>query len=118
MFRSQLKERHQNTIELKELDGQSIRSVIEFIYTGKIDINANNVMALLGTANFLLVDEVKKMCFDYLETSLTVDNCIDIVVAHTSPVSGLGRSVWQQDESGLLRSSVETRWFCVFLNCL
>ena len=81
MFLSQLKEKYQNTVEIKELDGQFIKSVIEYIYTGKIDINANNVMALLGTADFLQVDEVKKMCFDYLETSLTVDNCIDTVKA-------------------------------------
>ena len=81
MFLSQLKERYQNTVEIKEFDGQFIKSVIEYIYTGKIDINTNNVMKLLGTADFLQVDEVKKMCFDYLETSLTVDNCIDTVKA-------------------------------------
>ena len=81
MFLSQIQEEFKYTVEIKEFDGQAIRSVIEYIYTGKIDINANNVMALLGAADFLQVDEVKKMCFDYLETSLTVDNCIDIMKA-------------------------------------
>ena len=79
MFHSQLKERYQNTVEIKEFDGQAIESVIEYIYTGKININANNVMTLLGTADFLQIDEVTKMCFDYLEASLTIDNCMDIV---------------------------------------
>ena len=81
MFLSQLKERYLNPVEIQEFNGQFIKLVIEYIYTGKIDINTNNVMALLGTADFLQVDEVKKMCFDYLETSLTVDNCIDTVKA-------------------------------------
>ena len=81
MFLSQLKERYQNTVKIKEFDGQIIKSVIEYIYTGKIDINANNVMTLLSTADFLQVDEIKKMCFDYLEALLTVDNCIDTMKA-------------------------------------
>ena len=79
-----LSQPNQSTVEIQEFDGQTIKSVIEYFYTGKIDINTNNVMTLLGTADFLQVDEVKKMCFDYLETSLTVDNCIDTVQAFIS----------------------------------
>ena len=81
MFRSQLKEKYQNTVEIKEFDGQAVKLVIEYIYTGKIDINANNIMTLLGVADFLQVDDVRKKCFDFLENSLTVDNCLDAVKA-------------------------------------
>ena len=81
MFLSQLKERYQDTVKIREFDGQTIKSVIEYIYTGNINISENNVMALLSTADFLQVEDVKKKCFDYLQTSLTVDNCIDIVKA-------------------------------------
>ena len=53
MFLLQLKERHQNTVEIKEFDGQAVKSVIEYIYSGKIDINVCNVMVVLGVADFL-----------------------------------------------------------------
>ena len=91
MFRVHLRERYQSTVEIKEFDGQAVKSVIEYIYTGKIDINANNVMILLGVSDFLQVDDIKQTCFDYLESALTVDNCLDVLKAfvlynHFSPL--------------------------------
>ena len=83
MFLSQLKEKYQNTVEIKAYEGKFVKSVIEYIYTGNIDINANNVMTLLSTADFLQVDHVKEICFKFLETSLTVDRCLDVVKAST-----------------------------------
>ena len=76
-----LKERYQNTVEIKDFDGKAIKQVIEYIYSGIIDINTSNVLTLLGTADFLQVDNVKKLCFDFMETSLTVDSCLDVVKA-------------------------------------
>ena len=81
MFLSQLRERYQNTVEIKEFDGPAIKAIIDFIYSEKIDIDANNVMVLLSAADFLQVDDVKNLCFGFLETSLTVDNCFDVVKA-------------------------------------
>ena len=81
MFRSPFKEKYQNTIEIKELDGEAVKAVIEFIYSGKIAVHSNNVFALLGVAEFLQIDEVKKTCFDYMVSSLTVDSCLNVVKA-------------------------------------
>ena len=81
MFLSQLKERYQNTVEIKEFDGKAVNSIIEYIYIGKIDVNEDNVMALLRAADFLQVDDVKQMCFNYLESALTIDNCLDVMKA-------------------------------------
>ena len=81
MFRSPLKEKYQNSVEIKELDGEAVKAVIEFIYSGKIVVRSNNVLALLGVAEFLQIDEVKKTCFDYMVSSLTVDSCLNVVKA-------------------------------------
>ena len=88
MFRSQLRERYQNAVEINEFDGKAVKSVIEYIYTGKIDINQDNVITLLGVADFLQVDDVKQTCFGYLESILSIDNCLDIMkasVAYNNP---------------------------------
>ena len=64
---------------MKQFDGKGVKQVIEFICTGNIDIDSNNVFTLLGTADFLRVNDVKKLCFDFMQTSLTVDSCLDVV---------------------------------------
>jgi len=81
MFLSPMKERYQNTVEIKDLDGKAVKLVIEYIYIGHIDINKNNVWILLRIADFLQVDNIKKKCFDFMETSLTVDGCLDVMNA-------------------------------------
>ena len=81
IFLSPLKEKYQNTVEIKEFDGKAIKVIIDYIYTGSIKINQENVITLLGVADFLQVGDVKKLCFDHLESSLTVDSCLDVVKA-------------------------------------
>ena len=36
---------------------------------------------MIGTADFLQVDDVKTMCFDFMKATLTVDSCLDVVKA-------------------------------------
>ena len=78
MFSSSLSERYQDTVVIEEFDGESIKILIEFIYTGTIDINIDNVTSLLSTADFLQIGKIKEFCFDFLERDLTVENCLDI----------------------------------------
>ena len=79
MFRSPFKEKYQNTVEIKELDGEAVKAVKEFIYSGKIVVHSNNVLALLGVAEFLQVDDLKQTCFSFMESSLRVDSCYTII---------------------------------------
>ena len=81
MFLSPVKKRYQNTIVIKDLDGNALKQVIEYIYTGILDMSTTNVVTLLGVADFLQVNDVKKMCFNFMETSLTVDSCLDVLKA-------------------------------------
>jgi len=90
MFLSPMKERYQNTVEIKDFDGKAVKQVIEYIYTGHIDINTNNVLILLRAADFLQVNDVTKMCFDFMESLLTVDCCLEVVKVsffYNNPVS-------------------------------
>ena len=83
MFLSPLKERYQNTVVIKDFEGKAVKNVIDYIYSGKISLKTSNVLTLLRTADFLQVDDVKKICFDFLETSLSIENCLDVVKAST-----------------------------------
>ena len=74
-------DREQNTLTLNQngLDGRTVRHVIECIYSGSSSINMGNVEALRHAAISLQVDGVKKMCVEFLETSLTIDNCLTVL---------------------------------------
>ena len=67
-------------MEINDFEGKTIEAIIEFIYTGKIDIDISNVLRLLGAANFLQVDDIEKICLEFCATCMTVDNCLDIMI--------------------------------------
>ena len=71
--------RNENMIEIEEVDGATMKALIDFIYCGSININDQNVMNLLSGADDLQLDEVKQFCFEYLEANeIELDNALDI----------------------------------------
>ena len=74
--------RHENVIEIEAVDGATMKTVIDFIYHGSININDDNVMALLSGAKYLQLNEVKQFCFDFLERNeIVLDKSLDIFKA-------------------------------------
>ena len=83
MFLSSMKEQYQSEVEIHQFDGKIVKSLIDFMYSGKIDIDSDNVMNLIAVADFLQMEDVKQFCFEFLESITTIDNCIEIVKAST-----------------------------------
>jgi len=83
MFLLPLKERDQNEIEIHQFDGRIIRSLIDYMYSGRIRINNANVKDVLRVADFLLMDDVKLFCFNFMEDNLSIDNCFDLIKLST-----------------------------------
>jgi len=81
MFKTEMKEKYQSTVELKDINGISVMCLIEFICTGTIIINNENVLDLLSTADYLQIDKVKQFCFEFLQSVLSSDTCFDILTA-------------------------------------
>ena len=79
MFKLQMRERYENIIEIKSIDGRELRALIDFIYTGSIDIDEQNVMKLLSGADYLQLHEVKQFCFEFLRSHITSDNSLSIL---------------------------------------
>ena len=79
MFKLQMRERYEKIIEVKTIDGRELRVLIDFIYTGSINIDEQNVMNLLSGADYLQLHEVKEFCFEFLRSHITVDNSLDIL---------------------------------------
>ena len=56
-----------------------LRALFDFIYTGSINIDKQNVMNLLSGSEYLQLHEVKEFCFEFLRSHITVDNSLDIL---------------------------------------
>ena len=74
MFKSKMKEQYQHSVYVKGIEEKSLKPLIDYIYSGQITINSDNVMSLLAGADYLQLDEVKDFCFDFMEEKLTSDN--------------------------------------------
>ena len=67
-------------VDIPNVDGKLLELLIQYIYTGQICIDSDNVLDILSAAHHLELDEVKGFCFEFLENCMTPDNCITILI--------------------------------------
>jgi kelch-like protein 10 len=53
--------------------------ILDFVYTGSVDINQKNVCSLLESASYLGILDLVELCCDFLKRMLTLENCIGIM---------------------------------------
>ncbi|CAI6349429.1 unnamed protein product [Macrosiphum euphorbiae] len=69
-----------NWLELKnvEITPDSLELLLDFLYTSQLTINDSNVQDLLIASNFLLLNDVKKECLNYIEQTIDIENYMTI----------------------------------------
>jgi actin-binding protein IPP len=78
MFTTGLVEEQMDRIELHDIPPQILSSLIDFIYTGEISINQDNVQELMVAADMLELKEVVVGCTEFLKHELHATNAIGI----------------------------------------
>ena len=78
MFNGNMKERDAREVTISGVDKDSMKTIMNFIYTGEITLDWSNVEPILQSANLMLVQSVKDACSRFLESRLNVKNCIGI----------------------------------------
>ncbi|KAH0616081.1 hypothetical protein JD844_026910 [Phrynosoma platyrhinos] len=78
MFTGEMSESQAKRVRIKEVDGWTLKMLIEYVYTGEIQVTEENVQVLLPAASLLQLQDVKKSCCDFLETQLHPVNCLGI----------------------------------------
>ncbi|XP_040463592.1 LOW QUALITY PROTEIN: kelch-like protein 9 [Falco naumanni] len=66
-------------IQLKAISAAGLRNVLNFIYSNKLDLSLQNIEETFKAAETLLVREVMKLCFRFLEDCLNCENCLDVL---------------------------------------
>lgn len=80
MFMSNLRETEDEEVTLVNVDGDVLQAVIEYCYTGSIEIREDYVETLLATACLMQLREVIEACSRFLANQLDASNCLGIAV--------------------------------------
>ena len=72
MFTNGMKETNQEVIELgdESISSETFKHIIDYIYSGYLDINTENVFQVLAVADHLQVTSVLQECCDFLKKEL------------------------------------------------
>lgn len=64
--------------DLISIDPDSAEVLVEFAYTGKLEITSQHVANLYHAANLWQVNKVKNACASHMQDSMSCSNCIEI----------------------------------------
>ena len=76
LLQSDMKENREGIVQFEEISGAVIRDVLEFIYTGSVEVTQENSEDLIAAANYLLIPGLKTVSGRYLERQMSKSNCI------------------------------------------
>ena len=76
MFTNQLKEKESDLVELQDVKSTAINDVLQYMYTGKANVDSSNAEDLVIIADYLMIPSLKTKASLFLEGSLDVSNCL------------------------------------------
>lgn len=80
LLKSNFKEKHTSTIQLQEDDTRNVLpDIIEFMYTGKIELTLKNVVPILNMSDIYLMKGLKRMCQAYIHKNLNRSNALPLL---------------------------------------
>ena len=106
----------------QEISGAVMEDVLEFIYTGSVEVTQENCKDLIAAANYLLISGLKNLSGQFLQQQLTKSNCIstfyfaemyqcDELITNTGKfIHANFASVVEMDEFSNLEAKEVERW--------
>ena len=77
LLQSEMKEKEEGVIRFEDISELILADILEFIYTGSVEINETNATDLIIAAEYLLIEGLKTKSGRYLEQQqMTSSNCI------------------------------------------
>ena len=76
LFQSDMKENREGIVRFEEISGAVMEDVLEFIYTGSVEVTQENCKDLIAASNYLLIQSLKTVSERFLERQISESNCI------------------------------------------
>ena len=76
LLESDMKENREGIVRFEEISGAVMEDVLEFIYTGNVEVTQENAKDLIAAANYLIIPGLKKLSGRFLQRQMTKSNCI------------------------------------------
>lgn len=74
------KEANDNQVQIRDIDGPTLKAIIDFCYTGHTEITADNVVDLINAASSMELLLLEKLCSDFLSKNLNNSNCLSVLL--------------------------------------
>ncbi|XP_058853184.1 kelch-like protein 3 isoform X1 [Acipenser ruthenus] len=78
MFTGDMSESKAKRVEIKDVDGQTLTKLVDYVYTAEIEVTEENVQVLLPAASLLQLMDVRQVCCEFLQSQLHPTNCLGI----------------------------------------
>lgn len=78
MFTGGMVESFEDTVTLKDVDCRTVEALVDFAYTGKLEITTDTVQSLLFASSLFQLTAIQKACSDFLLRQLHPSNCLGI----------------------------------------
>ncbi|XP_058402886.1 kelch-like protein 5 isoform X2 [Diceros bicornis minor] len=78
MFTNDVREARQEEIKMEGVEPNSLWSLIQYAYTGRLELKEDNIESLLSTACLLQLSQVVEACCKFLMKQLHPSNCLGI----------------------------------------
>ena len=73
---TEMKEKKEGIIRLKDTSKALMEEVLEYLYTGHVNISDKNAYELMAVADYLLIPSLKLVASKFIEQTLCISNCI------------------------------------------
>lgn len=79
MLRVYMKEKNDDEVDLGGISASSLEKIIDFIYTGSMQLSFNTLIDILNTANHLQIPTVLNLCSEYIISKITFSNAEEFI---------------------------------------
>ena len=79
MFCNGMEETSKSSVNIRHIPSHTMKIVLDYCYTGEIDITEDNVQDLLPAASLLQLEFVRRSCSDFLLNQLCSTNCLGVL---------------------------------------
>ena len=73
---SEMKEKKEGVIRLGETSKDVMEKVLEYLYTGYLDVNEQNAYDLMAIADYFLLPSLKALSGNFIQQTLSLSSCV------------------------------------------